>query len=549
MAYLRYLILLLFFYNNGFAQITFYKGTYFKAAKAKTDLENIHQILKRNHPSYAWYTPANITDAAFNNANESIKDSISQLDFILLATKCINNIKCGHTALFYTKKAIDSINKSYTTVFPFNFIPIKDTLININCFLGNNYAFLTGTKVVTINGLTSKQIIDSLKPYHSGDGNADIYRERKLGNNFPFIYRNIFGLPKNLTITFINKETQLDTAQCFLTNNIYYLKPKIKLITKPIAIAAPVMLHEYSSKNAIQFVQAPITSILPPVIKFDTNKLTLKNAKPIKPKNKQTTLTKRQRKKLNMQRQRSLTIDTLNSTAFIYLSAFKGSGFRKFIKHSFKTIKKGSLKNVVIDVRDNGGGLVSKYVYLTKYLSNKRFKVADTVSVPYKKLFKRHLIKQGFWNQAFITFFTTKGSDGRYHIKNYENKYYKLKTTNHFNNNIYIITGAYSFSATTLFANNLKGQQNVTLVGDETGGGHYGNSGILLPDIKIPNTDLILHIPLFRVVINKNANKFGGGLKPDVLATPTAESLFKGTDVKKEAVLNLIKQKLIKPII
>jgi hypothetical protein len=544
------LLIILFlttFYLNSFAQIPYYKGTYFSKKIALNSLMLIQEILKKNHPSYSWYTPATVTDNAFKNAATSLPDSISQLDFLLLATKCINNIKCGHTALYYTSKAVDSINKSYYIVFPFNFIPIKDTLVNINCFVSNNNVFKIGTKILTINGLSSKQIIDSLKPYFSGDGNSDIYRERKIGNNFPFIYRNVFGLTNTISITYLNDKNNIDTAQCFATNANYYLKAKqaVKNVITPNLIKVIQPLD-----SSVTNVNKPLDSNLLPKKKrffiIDSTKKALieKQAKVTKtPKPKK--ISRSQRKILAQQQLRNITIDTLNSTAFVYIKAFKGSKYRKFVKSTFKTLKKDNIKNVVFDVRDNGGGLISKYIYLTKFLSEKPFKVADTVSASSRKIFKRKYMKQGFWHQAFLTFFTHKGSDGRFHIRPYERRKHKPKINNHYNGNIYIITGAYSFSATTLFANNLKGQSNVTIVGDPTGGGHYGNSGVLLPDIKIPNTNLILHIPLFRVVINKNADILGGGLQPDVLATPSSESLFNNQDVKKAAVIALIKQRKI----
>ena len=65
------------------------------------------------------------------------------------------------------------------------------------------------------------------------------------------------------------------------------------------------------------------------------------------------------------------------------------------------------------------------------------------------------------------------------------------------------------FSATTLFAGAPERQKNVTLVGEETGGGYYGNTAWIIPDVTLPNTGLRFRLPRFRMVINKDRVKNG----------------------------------------
>ena len=69
---------------------------------------------------------------------------------------------------------------------------------------------------------------------------------------------------------------------------------------------------------------------------------------------------------------------------------------------------------------------------------------------------------------------------------------------------MYILTGGNSFSATTLFVSAVIKQDNVTVVGEETGGGAYGNSAWLIPDVTLPETGVRFRLPLFRLVIDKN---------------------------------------------
>jgi C-terminal processing protease CtpA/Prc len=117
------------------------------------------------------------------------------------------------------------------------------------------------------------------------------------------------------------------------------------------------------------------------------------------------------------------------------------------------------------------------------------------------------------------------------------------KKKNPFNGNVYVLTGGNSFSATTLFVNAVKGLPKVTVIGEETGGGAYGNTAWLIPTIKLPATGLRVRLPLFRLVQDSNRPKTGHGIFPDIEVRPTLEDIKKGRDVKLEKALELIRQK------
>ena len=82
-------------------------------------------------------------------------------------------------------------------------------------------------------------------------------------------------------------------------------------------------------------------------------------------------------------------------------------------------------------------------------------------------------------------------------------------------------------------------QNNVTVVGEETGGGAYGNSAWLIPDATLPETGVRFRLPIFRLVIDKTARK-GRGVQPEVPSFPTIEAVKRGTDYKLEKVMELI---------
>ena len=80
------------------------------------------------------------------------------------------------------------------------------------------------------------------------------------------------------------------------------------------------------------------------------------------------------------------------------------------------------------------------------------------------------------------------------------------------------------------------------MVGEETGGGAYGNSAWLIPDVTLPNTGVRFRLPLFRLVIDKDNPWRGKGVQPEVESKPTINAIKRGVDYKLEKAMELIEK-------
>lgn len=240
---------------------------------------------------------------------------------------------------------------------------------------------------------------------------------------------------------------------------------------------------------------------------------------------------------------RLLKLDTTSHVAMMDLNSFgRGYGLKGFFRRSFRALKKNKIEHLIIDVRGNGGGSVTNSTLITRFLSDHPFKVADSLyAIRKRKTYSRY-IQNDFFNRLFLTLFAPKRKDGKYHFKYYERHLFKPRKKNHFDGKTYILTGGNSFSATTLFASAIMKQNNVTLIGEETGGGAYGNSAWLIPDMTLPGTKVRFRLPLFRLVIDKNVPKDGRGVQPEIPSFPTVDAVRKGIDYKLVKTMELIKQ-------
>ena len=235
-------------------------------------------------------------------------------------------------------------------------------------------------------------------------------------------------------------------------------------------------------------------------------------------------------------------IDTAAQTAYMRLNTFSRGGLRRFFRKSFKQINSEGIQNLVIDLRNNGGGKVNNSIRLTQYLIDHPFKIGDSVVATSRKFTYGRYIQSSWIYWLAMNIAASKAKDGSIHYKRYEQHYYQPISRNHFNGNIYLVQGGYTFSASTMFIAALKGQKNTTVIGEETGGGYYGNSAMHIPTIVLPNTKIRVSLPMYRLVMNREREK-GKGIMPDLNILPSSYAIKMGVDPKLIAIKQLIQSK------
>lgn len=456
----------------------------------KQDYSLLRNILEAKHPSLYWYTPKDSMDMYFDKYYSSIIDSMTEQQFgWQVIAPLTNKIHCGHTS-FGRSKAYNkwSVNKKFPS-FPLFLKSWNDTLAVVSNLNRKDSVLKRGMLITSINGMKNAELRDYMFEHLVEDGYADNVNYIRLSSNFPYYHRNILGISKNYTVTYID------------------------------------------SSGIEKSTSLPVIDIS----KDSTRKR--KDREPTKKKKKPTKETK-QKKLLDL---RSLAVDTTNNTAIITLNTFSSGGLRKFYRQTFRYIKNTGIDHVVLDIRSNGGGKIRLSTLLTKYVTRTNFKVADTSFAVSKSLHPySKYIKESFINNLGMFFLTRKYKDGLFHFGRWERKIYQPKTANHYGGKLYVLIGGSTFSAASLFSNAVKGQADVLLVGEETGGGWHGNNGILIPDITLPNTKVRVRLPLFRLVQHNHVPKDGRGVVPDIYIPTNYNAFLKNIDHKMQVVMEMI---------
>ncbi|MBA2500105.1 MAG: peptidase S41 [Chitinophagaceae bacterium] len=458
----------------------------FSLQELNRDYNIFQSVLEESHPGLYWYTPKDSMDHYFKWGRQQIKDSLKGYEFRQVLNYVIARVNCGHTSLLSAGGR--SKDSAQLRIFPLSLKLWPGTMVVVSNLNRHDSILKRGTVITSVNGKNFYELTDTLNRYLSSDGYNLTNKLQSLSSRSGFgsVYRTVYGIDHNIQISFTDSlGTEKDTV-----------------------IRSFIPVRDTSRKADKKRIQREKTS---------------------------------RKERRNMIR--NITFDNENNTAIMHLHSFgRNYGIHKFIKKSFRSIRKNGSKNLVIDLRSNGGGSVTNSTLLTKYISNAPFKVADSLYAINRKSNYSALIDDYFFNHLFMVFMTKKKNDGKYHFGYFEKHYFKPRKKNHFGGNVYVLTGGNSFSASTLFAQVINHQPNVYFVGEETGGGAYGNTAWLIPEVKLPATHIKFRLPLFRLVIDKNVAKDGRGIQPDVEAFPSVDAIRQGRDYKMEKALQLIKE-------
>ncbi len=453
------------------------------------DYRLFRNILEESHPSLYWYTSKDTIDYYFDKAGAQLNDSLPEYKFRNLLSMVLSQVRCGHTTVRASKAAVKYAGRNRSIAFPLNLKIWNDTAVITSSLNRSDSMIPRGSRLLSIENRPVEVIVDSFFRHLSTDGYNLTHKYQVLSNAGTF--RNMYA-------------------------GYYGLRPRMRIEFEDSAGMRQVADLRWYNPSADSTARRPSARPQP---------------------------SKRERKEAARRMQRSMRIDTSLNMAVLEVNSFtRKYQLRSFLRRSFKTLRKQNIDNLVVDMRGNGGGNVVLSNLLTKYIADQPFKISDSLYAITNKSSYRKYQNHYLFNRLFFIFMTHKKSDGRYHFGMYEGKYFKPRKKNHYEGHTYILTGGNTFSAASLFTKALKHQPDVTVVGEETGGGAYGNSAWLIPDVTLPNTGVRFRLPLFRLVIDKDEEK-GRGIVPEVYAPPTIEAIIRMEDYKMDKAIELIKQK------
>ncbi len=407
--------------------------------QAAFDIDALVYTLNQVHPDIFSVCGQEPFFRAVNKAKASLPDSVSPVGLYLRVAPLVSMIGDGHTSL----------------VFPFNTVFTRDTKrfpvsVNIlsngtmNCRMSVDSIIPRDARILSINGVSAAEMIDSMLPLVSGEKRH--FRLAMVSYTFPALLQTMYPAD-SYTVEYLPRGNK-----------------------KPVRHTFPSMTFD------------EILSRMPKENTVQNHEIY------------------------------SFSVDSVKNVAIMDFRSFQDVGRMKhFADSMFSVLREKHIGNLIIDLRENGGGNSAVGDVLLRYLS----------PVPFVQM-EKALVK--------VTPATARlmGADipaGGFTFEESDPSEYIIPLTpqeGHYHGNVYLLTSNKTFSSAGSFAWAFKETGAGKTVGEETGGMNVSFGDILY--FRLPVSKLSCSVSYKRFwQFHADENNIHGTL-PDI-PVPAADAL------------------------
>lgn len=423
----------------------------YNQSELNQDLDSLRSYIIQTHPNPFSVVSKIEFDRRIVVIKNNFHKDLTLQEYYKLIAPLVASISDGHTTIKY---AGNKFMTDGSNLFPYIAkLSYDSPNILINGYIYDTLAVIPdGSEIISINDISSKQIIEKFVENTSGESKA--YRLKTASNVF-------LG---SLLFTYFDFNDKFKVKYKF--NN------KISTTTIPAITFAEL-------RKVLQAKKQPSTNTEKPIPDY------------------------------------SLILKKELKTAIIDFRYFNDeAAFKIFLDSSFEIIKKENIENLIIDIRENGGGNSVIGDQLFKYISTEKFTQFSKTIIKYSQLqkdFYKVKCEEDSTNCETYNYLKNQ-ENGK--TEAFENKNLITPNTNQFKGKIFLLTSLKTFSSASTFAQCFKSYKMGAIIGEETGGWivAYGDK----INTTLPITNLTLTISQKKFYTVGSTDEDLHGVIPDI---------------------------------
>jgi hypothetical protein len=455
-------------------------------AEAQADFDLMRKALEEAHSGLYRFSTKTEMDRAFDAQRARLNRPMTKAEFLAVVSETLARIRCGHTRAEPDNETRTALADAPT--FPLRILVEGERLVVLSNDTPDDQTIRPGMEITEINGRKAGDILRLLLRAQSADGDIETGKRAIIQRAFAVIYWALIESASEFT----------------------------------------VKARDEAGKT--------LTAKLAGVTKADREK----NRNPV------NAVTLASREKLDWARE-NLSLRFLKDPeiAQIRIRGFGGRDYPQWMEDTFKTLREKGTKVLILDLRDNGGGADMYGAMLVSYLTDKPFRYFDHINVKtISPSFKAH----SDWRaerEGQLREDMQPNPAGGYLVpaKLHPGVAEQQPGKYPFLGKVFVLIDGGTFSTAADFCAVAHHLKRATFIGEETGGGYYGNNSGMQTILTLPNSKARIRVPMYEYW-NATPGYDGKrrGTRPDYTVATKAANLLRGMDEQLELAMKLATQ-------
>lgn len=359
-------------------------------------------------------------------------------------------------------------------------LPLDVKLINGRVFIFRDFAeggLLAGREILSINGVSIESVLRTMLAAAHGDGSILTSRALRVGRLFKQSLYTLMDMRGSFSVVLRNPKSEREDTHTLLGQTLESLK-QASLVQYP---------QDQDSKRFLEYSFV------------DEGKI-----------------------------------------ARLKIFNFMDEDGEALLKRVFATMQENGAQTLVLDLRDNRGGIDSLGRLLFSYLIDTPFSYFDSIRVTRDKYsFGQYADRP---TPEYSNSEVETRPDGKFDLRDtlIGLQQPSLPT---FKGRLFILINGGSFSTTAEFLTQAHTHQRASFIGEESGGGYFGNTAGEFVILTLPNTKVRLNVPFETTYAHtQNSHAADRGVMPDYPVQRTIEDYLMGRDPELELALALARK-------